>query len=915
MSNTEKKQTRESSDEVAASIASGTRVTRSATKEKLSDEHMLKTAGQFNRIATIKTLIESLPLSHLEADIDEIICIKEAIDEIHKTFNKEHQYIETTWPSTFITHDYFTQNAQGEEIQCHIEAQSKIRKLCRELNVTPKTVNKVEETSVTEGRTKEINRLPDIPIPKFSGDYMAWPSFKDLFESLVLKSSKLSDVQKFHYLRSTLEGSAFKMISRLSLQNTSLNIAWKKLIDKFDSPRLAVNPHLQKMLKTTPSRKRSAIELDEMINYVGDIIEGLNLFEIQNPWEALGVHQIIKQQDEQTRTEWERSLGNSKTYPSFAQLRTYFAAQVTALENACGVEGKEQKPQGKLKPKGKLKVKAFHTNTREDTEKVPFNKTCQYCKKDHRPNLNPDITDVLIWIRKHQFLFSTDITKIYRQIKVHKDDWVLQRILWIDDKGNETPYYLTTVTYGMRAAPFLAVRTLLQLVEDEGKNYPLAVPCITQGRYVDDIFGGADTQQELIEIALQLKKLCNAGGFPLAKWHSTHEDTIIAINADRNQEAIITFDCDTPKILGLQWDSQRDQFTFATTLSADNEKTSKRTILSNIAKIFDPLGFLSPVVIKAKMLLQELWLHKIKWDDPIPQRLSTQWRAIKQDLLELNQITIPRWLNTRNGSSTELHGFSDASQLAMAAVIYLTVHNASEQQTILICSKTKVAPLKRLSIPRLELTAALLLSKLTQYIRNTLNMEITATHLWTDSRVALTWIRSHASRWKDIVRNRVTLIQELTSNYQWNYVPGKANPADCASRGLRANQLKDHPLWWTGPSWLHDPDSWPEQPTEADKQSEQEARPGISLAATISKPDYHWDLVHKHSQLPKLLRITAACIRFIAHAKPHEPSSPNLTICGSLESSRLFWIKALLRPTLESTAHVLNKPANSAAFN
>ncbi|XP_011493816.1 PREDICTED: uncharacterized protein LOC105359038 [Ceratosolen solmsi marchali] len=151
-------------------------------------------------------------------------------------------------------------------------------------------------------------------------------------------------------------------------------------------------------------------------------------------------------------------------------------------------------------------------------------------------NLNPDIIDVPIWIRKHRYLFSTDITKMYRQILVHQDDWDLQRILWMDEQGNEVIYQLTTVTYGTRAPPFLAVQTLLQLIQDEGDNYPLAIPSLKYGRYVDDIFGGADNLSQLVETATQLRDLCMAGGFLLAKWHSTNEEVITAIKAQLNPE-------------------------------------------------------------------------------------------------------------------------------------------------------------------------------------------------------------------------------------------------------------------------------------------------------------------------------------------------------------------------------------------
>ena len=168
-------------------------------------------------------------------------------------------------------------------------------------------------------------------------------------------------------------------------------------------------------------------------------------------------------------------------------------------------------------------------------------------------NLLLDISDLLIWTRHHRHIFATDTTKRYRHFKVHEDDWDLQRILWIDGELKETAYQLTTVTYGTEAAPFLAVRALLQLVDDKGHRFLLAVLSLNHGRYVDDIFGGADSTQELIEIAQQLKALCNAGGFPLAKWHSTTPELLKAVSLTDNSSSIISLDDCITKILGLKW--------------------------------------------------------------------------------------------------------------------------------------------------------------------------------------------------------------------------------------------------------------------------------------------------------------------------------------------------------------------------
>ncbi|XP_071578843.1 uncharacterized protein [Temnothorax nylanderi] len=290
------------------------------------------------------------------------------------------------------------------------------------------------------------------------------------------------------------------------------------------------------------------------------------------------------------------------------------------------------------------------------------------------------------------------------------------------------------------------------------------------------------------------------------------------------------------------------------------------------------------------MLLQELWLHKLRWDEPLPSQLSSRWLTIRKELTSLSRISIPRWYNTWSTSSVEFHGFSDASQLAMAAVVYITVRSSNGATISLVCSKTKVAPLKRLTIPRLELSAALLLSRLMQYVQATLKLNVTAIHLWTDSVVTLTWIKSHASRWKDFVRNRVSQIQDLTAKAHWRYVPGTSNPADCASRGLTTSQLQSHSLWWTGPPWILTPEAWPSQPALSDELSCSEARPGIALHAAASQSEYHWDLIYRYSTLNKLLKVTALCFRFISLLRKRRAKS--LDLHSALEKARLFWIKA-----------------------
>lgn len=201
------------------------------------------------------------------------------------------------------------------------------------------------------------------------------------------------------------------------------------------------------------------------------------------------------------------------------------------------------------------------------------------------------------------------------------------------------------------------------------------------------------------------------------------------------------------------------------------------------------------MIIRAKTLLQELWLEKVGWDDCLSPQLRHRWTHFRAELSELTSITIPRWISLTSSVMVELHGFSDASQLAMAAAVYIKViPQTTAPITTLVCAKTKVAPLKRLTIPRLELTAAVLLSRLISYVQRTLELTEIPIYMWTDSSVSLTWINSHPSRWKDFVRNRVAAIQERVPQGHWRFISGKENPADCASRGLSSAQLSRHHL-------------------------------------------------------------------------------------------------------------------------
>lgn len=416
-------------------------------------------------------------------------------------------------------------------------------------------------------------------------------------------------------------------------------------------------------------------------------------------------------------------------------------------------------------------------------------------------------------------MLAADIEKMFRQILVHRDDQDYQRIIWRQSPGHELQEYrLTTVTYGTKSAPYHALRVLKQLVSDEGQNYPLACSVLNEQTYVDDCLLGAESREKAIEIRKQTVALLSRGGFHFRKWATN--DSALLSDVDPNDCVKSMRDLRTDdgiKILGLSWHPETDTFRFNVEYSTPS-KITKRSVLSAVARLFDPLGWLAPIIVASKIFFQKLWSLNGEWDDALPEDLCTEWKSFMQQLPLINIEIIPRWTGfCSKRDNLEIHGFADASTKAYVAVVYLRITKASGQcRVALITGKSKIAPVKPLTVPRLELCAAVLLARLIEYVRNELKLETVSVNCWSDSTVVLEWLRQTPSRWKIFVANRVAKIQELKGKVTWRYVPTEDNPADCASRGIKPAELQSHTLWWSVPPWLiKSPSSWPTTPLES----------------------------------------------------------------------------------------------------
>nr|XP_042912697.1 uncharacterized protein LOC122272772 [Parasteatoda tepidariorum] len=365
------------------------------------------------------------------------------------------------------------------------------------------------------------------------------------------------------------------------------------------------------------------------------------------------------------------------------------------------------------------------------------------------PRVQPELFPILIQFRLFSVAICADIEKMFRQIKVHEEDVDWQRILWRDSPTAQIKEYrLITVTYGTSSAPFLSTRTLRLLAIDEQENNPNASRATLCHFYVDDLLSGSATTEGAFQLVSELQEMMNRGGFSLRKWVSNDTDVLATISEElKTVDSKHMINDDQPvKILGIAWLPDVDTFTFTITVN-ESDVWTKRKVLSEVAKIFDPLGWLAPTVITSKIFLQELWSHHLGWDEELSDSLASQWRVFQNQLPLLTNIKIPRYILIPQATSVQVHGFCDSSEKAYCASIYIRSKDANQAVTsTLLTSKTRVSSVKPQSLPRLELCSALLLANLLQATLPTLTVPISEIFAWSDSKITPAWLKSEPRR-------------------------------------------------------------------------------------------------------------------------------------------------------------------------
>lgn len=402
-------------------------------------------------------------------------------------------------------------------------------------------------------------------------------------------------------------------------------------------------------------------------------------------------------------------------------------------------------------------------------------------------NLLRSVFGVLLLFRAGAFALTGDLVKAFFTVGVREEDRGFLRMVW---NGRRR---FCRVPFGLTCAPYLLAATILfhlSLMFSSGVIGLEVYQKIRDSLYMDDLVASFPSLELRTEFRSSVTDIFARAGMQFHKWRESG----VALNSD-TQDKGIALCAKNPTVLGLQWAPESDVLLFRRP-EVGEVVSSKRRFLSLLSSIFDPLGFISPVLVTGKILLQAMWRLNLGWNQELPAQLLTPVSNWIAGLQSIEELAFPRCLDLYGEYDVVM--FVDASEKAYAAVMYVV----SKGKSMLACSKTRVVPLKQVSLPRLELMAAVLGTNLyQQFLSHVARPPVRATFL-SDSQITLAWLKGSSFEWNTFVGNRVSVIQKESSPSDWFFIPGRENAADIASRGVVSARELLECGWMTGPKWL-----------------------------------------------------------------------------------------------------------------
>lgn len=505
----------------------------------------------------------------------------------------------------------------------------------------------------------------------------------------------------------------------------------------------------------------------------------------------------------------------------------------------------------------------FHPK-KPDRIRVVFDCAARYqecCLNDHLlkgPDQLNGLIGILLRFRAEPVAVTCDIERMFHQFRVHEEDRDYLRFLWYNkDSTDMVDYRMTVHLFGASSSPGCATFGLRQLAELHKQRWPQAAEFIKSSFYVDDGLISVRSKDEAIQLVKQSIDLCAQGGVRLHKFLSNERDVLTSVPMTERAKEIQNVDLSledlpTERTLGVQWFVEDDEFGFKLHLS--DRPATRRGVLSGVASVYDPLGFVAPFIMKGKSILQLACKEKVEWDEKLPVKLAEQWSSWLRQAEDLKHVRIPRCFKpSLEWTPTEIHYFSDASTSGYGVCAYLkSVDLSGNIHCSFLIGKSRVAPLKLVSIPRLELQAAVVAVRLSRLVRRELILESNVTEFfWSDSKVVLAYIQNDVRKFKVYVANRIQEIRDCTSLDQWRYVPSEHNPADIASRGLSAIDLVNS-SWLNGPEFLRHDDKIPMLDELSLDPDDSEVRSNCLLTSTATEPQ-QYELLRRVDRFSRLI--------------------------------------------------------------
>ncbi|XP_043485170.1 uncharacterized protein LOC122513008 [Leptopilina heterotoma] len=508
------------------------------------------------------------------------------------------------------------------------------------------------------------------------------------------------------------------------------------------------------------------------------------------------------------------------------------------------------------------------------------------------PDLLKPLPGVLFRFREKRIAICGDLREMFHQVRIRKEDQPSQRILWRDDTTKEIQTLeMTVMIFGAISSPYVAHEVRNHNAEEFRDLYPEAYDAIVNNHYVDDFLDSADTIDDATRKVRKVMYVHKRGGFELRNIMTNSSEVRASLNAEflaPTNEKLTIFGENYTRVLGVNWTPEIDCFFFSTEflksteeVTRDTKGLTKRTLLKMLMSLFDPLGLLAPLTIRGKIILQDIWREGTKWDEEVTEDTAKSWATWIEDLQQAEHLRIPRHYAglIDRLQNVQLHVFCDASIQAFAAVAYLRLQEEDKVQTALVMAKTRVAPIKLLTVPRLELQSAVMATRLAEFIQQEHNIVFDKTIFWPDSQTALGWIQSDARKYQPFVAHRIAEILDKSSPTDWRWVPTELNVADDATRSKKQETLHNTSRWFQGPEFLRQPESeWP-QPKTLDRQS-------AEITGEMKKE--HCFITHVEvpiidsscfSSWLRITRVAAWMLRFIdrCRKRPLSTSSSELT--------------------------------------